>query len=176
MTKNIFIYGIIAGVVVSIPMLYLANSMINSKGSIDFDQGIFIGYASMLIAFTLVYIGVRNYRNNYTGGLISFGKAFKVGIMIVLVASTLYVAAWLVDYYLFIPDFGEKYSAHMIDKLKATGASQVIIDKEAKNMASFAANYKNPFFNAIMTYMEILPVGLVVTLISSIILKRNKLN
>jgi hypothetical protein len=32
--------------------------------------------------------------------------------------------------------------------------------------------YKNPFFNAMMTYIEILPAGLIVTLISSLILKR----
>ena len=71
-----------------------------------------------------------------------------------------------------IPDFLEKYSAHTLDKLKAGGASQIEIDKQTKEMANFAAMYKNPFFNAMMTYMEILPVGLIVTLISSLILKR----
>jgi len=71
-----------------------------------------------------------------------------------------------------MPDFMEKYSAHMIDEMKASGASQVEIDKQTKEMASFGEMYKNPFFNAMMTYVEILPVGLVVTLISSLILKR----
>ncbi|MEO6456288.1 MAG: DUF4199 domain-containing protein [Ginsengibacter sp.] len=79
---------------------------------------------------------------------------------------------WLIDYFFFIPDFLEKYSAHTLDKLKASGASQIEIDKEAKEMASFGKMYKNPFFNAMMTYVEILPVGLIVTLISSLILKR----
>ena len=69
-------------------------------------------------------------------------------------------------------DFAEKYSAHMLDKLKASGASQIEIDKQTKEMANFAEMYKNPFFNAMMTYAEILPVGLIVTLISSLILKR----
>src|SRR5208283_280309 len=80
--------------------------------------------------------------------------------------------AWLIDYFYFIPDFIEKYSAHTLDKLKASGASQIEIDKQTKEMANFATMYKNPFFNAMMTYVEILPVGLVVTLISSLILKR----
>ena len=69
----------------------------------------------------------------------------------------------------------EKYSAHMLDQLRASGASQVEIDKQAKEMADFATMYNNPFFNAMMTYIEILPVGLVVTLISSFILKRKSL-
>jgi Protein of unknown function (DUF4199) len=129
----------------------------------------------MLIAFSLVFVGIRNYRDKYNGGVISFGKAFKTGIMIVLIASTIYVVAWLIDYFFFIPDFMEKFSAHELDKLKAGGASQIEIDKQTKEMANFAKMYKNPFFNAMMTYVEILPVGLVVTLISSLILKRKAL-
>src|ERR1017187_9822075 len=70
-----------------------------------------IGYASMLVALSLVFVGIRNYRDKYNNGVISFGKAFKIGIMIVLIASTIYVVAWLIDYFFFIPDFMEKYSS-----------------------------------------------------------------
>jgi hypothetical protein len=172
MKKNIIIYGLIAGIVVAIPMLFTANACANHEGAIDFDKGLIIGYTSMLIAFSLVFVGTRNYRDKYNGGVISFGKAFKIGSMIVLIASTLYVAAWLVDYFFFIPDFAEKYSAHVLNQLKASGASPLEIDRQTKEMANFCRMYKNPFFNAMMAYIEILPVGLVVTLISSLILKR----
>ena len=172
MKKNIIIYGLIAGIIVSILMLLSVNSMSHREGNFDYNTSLLIGYASMLIAFSLVYVGIRNYRDKYNEGVISFGKAFKIGIMIVLIASTIYVVAWLIDYFYFIPDFMEKYSAHTLDQLRASGASQVEIDKQTKEMADFATMYKNPFFNAMMTYVEILPVGLIVTLISSLILKR----
>src|SRR5258705_6597807 len=172
MKKNIIIYGLIAGVVVSTLMLFSVNSMSHREGNFDYDKSLLIGYASMLIAFSLVFVGIRNYRDKYNEGVISFGKAFKIGIMIVLIASTIYVVAWLIDYYFFIPDFLEKYSAHTLDKLKASGASQIEIDKQTKDMVNFGRMYQNPFFNAMMTYAEILPVGLIVTLISSLILKR----
>jgi hypothetical protein len=175
MKKNIIIYGFIAGIIVSVLMLISVNSISHREGNFDYNRSLFIGYASMLIAFSLVYIGIRNYRNKYNNGVISFGKAFKIGIMIVLIASTIYVVAWLIDYFYFIPDFMEKYSARMLDQLRASGASQVEIDKQTKEMADFATMYKNPFYNAVMTYAEILPVGLVVTLISSFILKRKSL-
>jgi NADH:ubiquinone oxidoreductase subunit 6 (subunit J) len=84
----------------------------------------------------------------------------------------MYVVAWLFNYYLLMPDFLEKYSAHMLEEMKAQGASAEKIQKESKEMASFAKMYQNPFFNALMTYVEILPVGVVVTLISAMILKR----
>jgi hypothetical protein len=172
MKKNILIYGVIAGIVVSVLMLISVNGINHREGNFDYNTSLITGYASMLIAFSLVYVGIRNYRNKYNSGVISFGKAFKIGILIVLIASTIYVIAWLIDYYYFIPDFMDKYSAHMIDSLKTSGASQAEIDKQTKDMADMSAMLHNPFYNAMMTYLEILPVGLVVTLISSLILKR----
>src|SRR5215210_5648522 len=122
MKKNIIIYGLIAGIVVSILMLSTVNYLSHCEGNVDYDTSMLIGYASMLVSFSLVFVGIRNYRNKYNGGIISFGKAFKVGILIVLIASTIYVVAWLIAYFFFIPDFMEKFSAHELDKLKASGA------------------------------------------------------
>ena len=172
MKKNIIIYGLIAGIVVSVLMVFSINYISHVEGKVDYNTSLLIGYVSMLIAFSLVYVGIRNYRDKFNGGVISFGKAFKIGIMIVLIASTIYVVAWLIDYFFFIPDFMEKFSAQELDKLKASGASQIEIDTETIKMENMVKMYKNPFFNALMTYVEILPVGLVVTLISSLILKR----
>jgi hypothetical protein len=172
MKRNIIIYGLIAGFVVSVCMLASVNYLSHCEGNVDYGTSMLIGYASMLIAFSLIFIGIRNYRDKYNGGMVSFGKAFQIGLMITLIASTIYVLAWLVDYNFFIPDFMDKYSSHMIEELKASGASQLEIEKQAKEMADFGMMYKNPFINAMFTYVEILPVGLIVTIISSLILKR----
>jgi hypothetical protein len=172
MKKNVIIFGLIAGIVVSMLMLFSVNYISHCEGNVDYSTSMLIGYASMLISFSLVFVGIRNYRDKYNEGVISFGKAFKIGILIVLIASTIYVVAWLIDNYFFIPDFAEKYSIHTLDKLKAGGASQIEIEKTTKEMANYVRMSKNPFFNAMMTYVEILPVGLIVTLISSLILKR----
>jgi hypothetical protein len=172
MKKNILIYGIIAGILVSVLMISTVNYLSHCEGNVDYDNSLVIGYASMLISLSLVFVGIRNYRDKYNGGVISFGKAFKTGMLIVLVASTIYVIAWLIDYFYFIPDFMDKYSVHVLDELKASGASEMEIEKQTKELAEFAVMYKNPFYNAMMTYVEILPVGLVVTLISSLVLKR----
>lgn len=175
MRKNILVYGLIAGVVAAALMLTSVNYFSHCKGNVDYNTSMVIGYASMLLAFSLVFVGVRNYRNNYNGGVISFGKAFKVGLLMVLVAATFYVAAWLVDYYCFIPDFAEIFSARMLEDIKASGASAADVAKQTKDLADFVVMFKNPFFNAMMTYMEILPVGIVVALISALILKRKAL-
>jgi hypothetical protein len=176
MRKNIIIYGLITGIVVSALMLSITNYVSHCEGSVDYETSMLIGYAAMLLAFSLVFVGIRNYRNKYNDGIISFGQAFKIGILIVLIASTIFVVAWLIDYYFFMPGFAEKNAAHMLAELKASGASQLEIDKQTKKMANFTRMLKNPLFNAMMTYVEILPPGLLVTLISSLILKRKAKN
>jgi hypothetical protein len=82
MKKNIIIYGIIAGIVVSIPMLFMANAINNFNSGFNYDTGMIVGYASMLIAFSLVYVGIRNYKINFNGGIINFGKALKLELVL----------------------------------------------------------------------------------------------
>ncbi|MBL7772776.1 MAG: DUF4199 domain-containing protein [Chitinophagaceae bacterium] len=172
MTKNILTFGIIAGFLISTFMLISMNSMSHCEGSADYNTSMIMGYAAMLIAFSLVFVGIRNYRNKFGNGSITFGKAFKIGAGIVLVASTMYVIAWQIDYFFFMPDFMDKYSARMLEELRNSGATQAAIDSKSKEMADMAVMYKNPLFNSLITYAEIVPIGLLVTLISSLILKK----
>lgn len=169
MKKIVIVNGLIGGLIVSV--LMVASIAIYYKSG-NFENGMLYGYASMLLAFSLVFVGIKNYRDKYNSGIVSFGKAFKIGLLITLIASTIYVIAWMIDYYVFIPDFADKYAAHMLQKLKADGASLSEIAAQTKSMESFSEMYKNPFFVVLFTYIEILPVGLIVTLISAFILKK----
>jgi hypothetical protein len=104
--------------------------------------------------------------------VISFGRAFKVGLFITLIASTIYVIVWLVEEHFFFPDFMDKYTANELNKLQASGISATKLASKTKELEQAKEMYKNPALKILMTYMEILPVGLVVTLISSLILRR----
>jgi hypothetical protein len=170
MKKNVLVFGLIAGAIVSALMVI---GMARSIDTMDFDTGMVIGYTSMLIAFSFVFVGIKNYRDKYNGGMISFGKAFKTGFWITLIASTMYVVVWLIYYYNFIPDFMDKYSAHMLEKAKAAGATAAELQEKSAEMAGFKEMYKNPVYVVLFTYLEILPLGTLITLISALILKRN---
>lgn len=177
MKKNILVYGLIAGVLISTFMLISMNYISHCEGSVNYNTSMLVGYASMIVAFSLVFVGIRNYRNNYNGGVITFGRAFGIGLMIVLIASTMYVAAWMVDYFVFMPDFMDKFALKAVEDLRASGATQVEIDAKQLEMQELAERYKQPFFFIMITYMEILPVGILVTIISSLILRtKNKKN
>lgn len=169
MKKNVFVFGSIAGLIVSVLMLW---SIAACYQNADFEGSMLLGYASMLLAFSFVFVGVKNYRDKYNDGVISFGKAFKVGLFITLIASTCYVVAWLIAYYLFIPDFMDKYTAHVLKMAEKGGATAAQMQQQVKDMEGYKEMYRNPVWVILLTYTEILPVGLIVTLISAGILKR----
>jgi hypothetical protein len=128
----------------------------------------------MLIAFIFIFVAVKSYRDNENNGVISFGEAFKIGFFITLIASTFYVATWLIEYCFFMPDFMDKFINSTMENLKAQGLSPTEIAAKSEEMEMYREWYKNPILVILMSYMEILPVGLLVTLISSLILKRKK--
>ncbi len=169
MKKNIIICGVIGGLITTVMMVITTAFTMNNR---EVDHGAVYGYTSMILAFSLIFVGVRNVRDNYDSGVISFAKAFKIGLLITLIASSIYVISWLFDYYFFLTDFAEQYSAHVLEKLKSSGASPAELAKKTAEMANFTKMYKNPLFNTLITYTEILPVGLIVSLISALILKR----
>lgn len=170
MKKVVLVYGIISGLIVA-GMMAFSTGYFCSKG--DFEGGMIYGYASMILACSMIFVGIKSFRDKHNGGIIKFGKAFKVGILISLIASTIYVISWLINYYFFMPDFMDKYAAVMIEKAKASGMSAEKLAKETAQMAQMKEWYKNPLFVILMTYVEILPVALIITLVSALILKRN---
>ncbi|MCW3102272.1 MAG: hypothetical protein JWO09_712 [Bacteroidetes bacterium] len=169
MKKNVLVFGLISGLVVSVLMIVL---MIFNNNHADYDMSMLLGYTSMLAAFSFVFVGIKNYRDKYNGGLISFGKAFKMGLLITLISSTMYVLTWLVIYYCFMPDFMDKYAAQMVQQAQSSGAGQAEIQQITAEMAKNQEMYKNPVFVILFTYLEVFPVGLLITLISALILKR----
>lgn len=164
MKKNIFVFGLILGAILCINAIIMMNRLISNP---DFESNDVLGYAVMVVVFSLIYFGVRNYRNKQLDGFISFGKAFKTGALIAVVASTMYVVIGLSYYYLFAPEFLDKYIQYVLRH-----TAEADLAAKTKEMAEYKEMYKNPLFAILITYSEVLPIGLVVALVSAFILKR----
>lgn len=164
MKRNVLIFGLIVGLFLCANMILMVNMMYTNPNHKSNDV---VGYAVMVLIFSLILFGVRNYRNKYLNGFISFGKAFKTGALVALVASTMYVVIWLFYYYLFVPDFIEVYSSCVLKQCTAAD-----FPAKTAELQSLKDMYKNPVFVVLITYSEILPIGLVVALISALILKK----
>jgi hypothetical protein len=168
MKKTILTFGLISGAISSLVMV----AIVPFKDRIGFERGPVIGYTSIVLSFLLVFFGIRSYRDNIGNGHITFLKAFTVGISITLISCICYVVTWEIIYYNFLPDFWDKYGAHLVEKLRASGASPAAVQAKLEEMTRFKELYKNPLLNAVLTFIEPFPIGFVITLISALALKR----
>jgi len=168
MKKTVLTFGIISGLILSLAMI----ATVPFLHKVSEDKGLIIGYTTMVLAGLLVFFGIRSYRENVSGGKITFAQGFAVGILISLISCCFYVGTWEIIYFKFMPDFAEKYAIQMVEHAKASGASQQKIDETTRQAEQFVRNYHNPAYNIGMTFLEVLPVFLAITLLSAAILKR----
>lgn len=170
MRKIVLTFGLIAGAILSAMMLLA----LPFQDQIGFERGAIVGYTSMVLAFLMVFVGVKSYRDNVAGGSVTFGRAFKVGLLITAVASVCYVATWELVYYKLAPDFSEKYAAYAVAQARASGASEAQVAERTAQMEKFKALYRNPLVNIALTLLEPLPLGLVFTLVTAGVLSRKR--
>jgi hypothetical protein len=168
MKKTVLTYGFISGGIAAVLMLATLPFMEATDG----QNGAVVGYTGIVLSMLLVFFGVRSYRENVGAGKISFGRAFTVGILITLISCTCYVATWELIYFKLAPEFGAKCLAAPVNKLKASGAPQEKIDEAQRQLDTFKKLYDNPLANAAITYIEPFPVGLLISAITALILRR----
>jgi hypothetical protein len=172
MKRTVLVFGFISG---GLMCIFMAGTMFFVK-DIGFDKGEIVGYTGMVLAFLLVFFGIRSYRENVGGGKISFGRALAVGMLIMLISSACYVGAWEVIYFKFMhasmQDFVEKYQTHEVEKVRNSGGGEAAVQAKLQEMKKMMALYENPFFNSAITFLEPLPPGLIITLISALVLRK----
>lgn len=168
MGRIIAVYGAIAGVIVIIGM-FISITFVADHGA----MGMVAGYLSMLVALLFVFVGVKRYRDIHLGGVITFRKAFGVGLGIGLVSALFYVLGWEVYMWQTGGTFMADYIAQSVEDMRAAGKSAAEIAKFSSEMGAMAEQYKNPFFRMALTLTEILPVALLVAIVSATLLRKS---
>lgn len=171
MRKIVLTYGIISGVILGVLLAFTQLF----HDDIGFGwAGMALGYTIMVLAMLLIYFGIRSYRDTVGRGSVSFGKACAIGGLIFLISSAGYIASWMIISARSGDDFMQKYSAHVVAEERAKGTSEAEIAAKEKEMAEFAEMYKNPLVKVAFTFLEPLPVGLIMTLGSAWYLSRRR--
>jgi hypothetical protein len=166
--KTILIFGLISGALISLMMALT----LPFQDKIGLDHSLVIGYTTIVLSMLLIFFGIRSYRDNVGKGQITFAKAFAVGISITIISCICYVVCWEIIYFNFMPDFADKYSAQVIQKMQASGATAAAIQAQVEKLKEFKTSYANPFYNVAMTFIEPFPVGLLITLVSAAFLRK----
>lgn len=168
--KNVVLkFGLLSGATAAL-LMGITTWFIHRDGGMD--NGALFGYAGIVLSMVFVFIGVRTYREQELHGSISFGQAFVVGGLIALISCVCYVVTWMLIHQYVMPDFMEKYIAYTLEKMKTDGATEAAIQQASEEMAGFKELYKNPLYRIGMTFIEPLPIAVLVSLVSAFVFKR----
>ena len=163
MLRTILAFGAAAGALVVLPMYVIpANA--------GWDT-LYTGYLIMILALSLIFVATKRYRDKTLGGVIRFLPALLIGLGVSVVAGLFYVAGWEVSLRLTNFAFVDDYSRAMMAAAHAKGASAARLAKVAAEMATFKAQYANPLYRLPMTFMEIFPVGVLISLLAAGLLR-----
>ena len=171
MLRYTLIYGVIAGLVVGVP---LSVTTLTMSGHAMMSYGMVIGYLMMLIALSAVFLAIKNHRDRDLGGVIKFWPALALGLGVSLVAGVIYVIAWELSCAIAHVDFAGGYAKAMIAQQEAKGVTGAALDKIKTEMQAFKIQYANPLYRWPMTFIEIFPVGVIVSLVSAGLLRNSR--
>ncbi len=172
MKKIVITYGILSGLITG--GLMLATMPLFVSGAVNMENGLWIGYTGMVIALSLVFFGIKSFRDNYGGGQITFGRGFLIGLSITLIASVFYVIAWEITFARSGEWFMQQWSNGEMDKLKSSGSTEEELKVAKQKWDEFSQLYQNPLIRFGMTLMEIFPVGIVISLLSAALLRKRE--
>ncbi len=173
MKKIILLNGLIAGAIVS-AMLLITQYLFRANDT-TLDYGMLIGFSTMIISLSLIFVAIKSYRDQHQKGVITFGKAFQIGILIASIASLMYATTWEVYFNTAGSDFVEWYSKAQLDKMATENASAAEVNEMKASLEQMATIYQNPLMRFSITLSEIFPVGLIITLISASLLRKKEL-
>lgn len=171
MLRTILAYGVVAGLIVGVP---LSAMTIMDVGHTPSGLGMVIGYLMMLVALSTVFVAVKRRRDVVGGGVIRFWPAFGVGLGISLVASLIYVLAWEAAQAIGHADFGRVYAQAMVEHQAAKGVTGGALAKVTAEAERFRVQYADPLYRLPMTFVEIFPVGVLVSLFTAAVLRNSR--
>lgn len=172
MNRIILTCGTISGAAIA---LLTFGSMALNEGDGHTTEFEWLGYAIMIVALSVIFFAVKSYRDDRLGGTIRFRTAFKLGLGISIVAGVVYALGWEIYYQTLGGEFIEGYSASYLDRMRADGASAAEVAAARQRMEEFNALYEFMPARLGITLLEIIPVGIVISLLSAALLRNSEI-
>lgn len=167
MKNTVIKYGLY-GLLVSVIIFGLA---------LGFGQGLsystqeVLGYASMVASLSFIFFGIKHYRDKVNNGIVSFGKALVIGLLISLFVG---LGVGIADYIyttVINPDFANEYLETTLKTMKETLSEEEFLIKK-EELTKQMEDYGGSGFMAFIMFITVVMIGLIISLISSLILQR----
>jgi hypothetical protein len=169
--RIILIYGVIAGLIVAVPMGW---GMLTLTEETVPENAALYGYLSMLVALTMVFLGIKHHRDKALGGVIKFAPALMIGLGISAVASVFWAVGWEISLALTGFDFAAAYTQSLLEAATARGASEAELAQVVADAEAFTRMYANPLVRFPITFVEMFPIGVLISLIAAALLRNSR--
>ncbi len=139
--------------------------------NIDFSILEVLGYASIFASLAFVFFGIKHFRDQKNNGVISFKKALLIGLAISAISG---IAIGLLDviYVTMInPDFVVEYKEYALEGMKTTLSANEF-ELEKATLEEQMKLFENPVFTGAIMFTTVFAIGIIVSLLSSLILQR----
>ncbi len=131
----------------------------------------YISYVNLICPLLFVYFGIRYYRDHINDGSITFMKALGLGLLIIIIPAAAFGIIETV-YVLYIdPKFYETIAAYDLEQYRKSLPPAALALK-VKEMQEQITLEKNPAYNFVLMFLSIGSVGVIMTVISSVMLMR----
>src|SRR5262245_55110947 len=137
MKKAVWKYGLMSGLVLAV--LLALTVPFEHHTSARF--GMVVGYTIMVLSFLIVCVGVRHYRDVVCGGTIGFGRAFGVGLLMMLISCTCYVGMWEVLVATVEKNFAHDYTESMVKRAQHSGLQGAALEARIAEIRKFEVTY-----------------------------------
>ncbi len=172
MGKKILLYGSVSGGILT-ALFVLSHIFFMKNFSAEmWETGEIIGYSSMIIALTAIFFGVKTYRDKVLGGKITFNKAFTLGAGISAIASVIFGIYVYFLYTAIAPDLSGKMIEIYREKIKTSGQTQEVINRQLEEFDKEAPMWNNPVLQSFVMLITVFFIGIIISLITAVILKK----
>lgn len=169
MRKTVLRYGSYA--LCTMLALFLISWVVSNQRPENYRTNEIITWTGIVLSVFFVYFGMKYYRDKQNGGRLGFGEGLKLGLLIVLFPSIAF-GLYNVIYILWLhPQFLDEYYAFKLKEVTATTPPAELNDrmKEIKDMREM---FSSPAMQFVVMFLSVFVIGLIVTVISTLLLKR----
>jgi putative flippase GtrA len=169
MKKTALRYGLY-GILTILAVFFMSWLLLSSRTD-NYQTREVVGWTGIFLSVVFVFFGLKYYRDKQNGGSLSFMEGLKLGLLIVLFPSVAF-GLFNVFYILVLdPDFLDKYYGYQVEQLK-NSVPAAELDRRIKEVQDTREMFSSPFIQFIVMFLSVAAIGLIVTVISTLILKR----
>ncbi len=167
MKKTIKKYGKYAALVGA--LLFMGSHFID--WNMDYDLLEVFGYISILTSLSFIFFGIKHFRDKLNNGLITFKNALLIGLAISLISGLVIGILDIIYVTVINPDFVTEYMQYTLEGMESTlTPEQLAIEKG--NLEKQMELFDYPGFSGLFMFVLVFTIGLIISLISSLILQR----